>query len=186
VALFAWPSSGADGGSRLSELCPAGGRQLIAGCLLRVGERILLSRRAAPPRVGCWTIPGGFVEPGETAQQAALRELEEEAGVRVSGARLTAVYEMPQIAQILLLFSACLGSCAPHAGSESCEVGLFDPRRVPWDELAFATDRRTVLRCQHDATRETVELGWLHWAGDGRICLTGRVAESTLDDAMYS
>jgi acetyl-CoA carboxylase carboxyl transferase subunit beta len=43
--------------------------------------RVLLIRRAKPPRVGAWTLPGGHIEPGETPEQAALREVLEETGV---------------------------------------------------------------------------------------------------------
>lgn len=45
-------------------------------------ERVLLVRRANPPDAGLWGYPGGKVEPGETVEQAAVRELREETGVR--------------------------------------------------------------------------------------------------------
>lgn len=45
-------------------------------------ERVLLVRRANPPDAGLWGYPGGKVEPGETVEQAAVRELHEETGVR--------------------------------------------------------------------------------------------------------
>lgn len=46
------------------------------------GERVLLSARAKPPFKQIFSLPGGLVEPGETLAEAALRELEEETGVR--------------------------------------------------------------------------------------------------------
>lgn len=45
-------------------------------------DRVLLARRARPPGVGRFSLPGGLVEPGKTLNEAALRELEEETGVR--------------------------------------------------------------------------------------------------------
>ena len=45
------------------------------------GQEVLLVRRGNPPKRGEWSIPGGRIEPGETARQAALRELHEETGV---------------------------------------------------------------------------------------------------------
>ncbi|WP_146589996.1 NUDIX hydrolase [Puniceibacterium confluentis] len=46
------------------------------------GHEVLLVRRRNPPDAGLWGYPGGRVEPGESSEQAALRELREETGVR--------------------------------------------------------------------------------------------------------
>jgi 8-oxo-dGTP diphosphatase len=56
----------------------------------RKGE-VLLIRRATPPLQGQWSLPGGRLEPGETAQAAALRELAEETGIK---ARLLGLIEI--------------------------------------------------------------------------------------------
>jgi ADP-ribose pyrophosphatase YjhB (NUDIX family) len=45
------------------------------------GQAVLLVKRAAPPFAGAWSLPGGAIEPGEPARQAAARELKEETGV---------------------------------------------------------------------------------------------------------
>lgn len=45
---------------------------------------MLLAQRARPPGVGRWTVPGGKVELGESLETAALRELEEETGLRAT------------------------------------------------------------------------------------------------------
>ncbi|MGE0827738.1 MAG: NUDIX hydrolase [Hyphomonadaceae bacterium] len=45
------------------------------------GDEVLLIRRGKPPREGEWSLPGGRIEWGEGAREAALRELKEETGV---------------------------------------------------------------------------------------------------------
>ena len=53
--------------------------KLVVGCLAEWQGKILLCRRAIDPRKGYWTLPAGFMENGETIEQAALREAQEEA-----------------------------------------------------------------------------------------------------------
>lgn len=57
-----------------------------AACVLLVDarERLLILRRAHEPGMGKWGLPGGVVEPGETAEFAAARELREEAGIEIA------------------------------------------------------------------------------------------------------
>lgn len=55
--------------------------QLAVGAIVRRGTAVLLVQRASEPNAGQWAIPGGKVQPGETLQQAAEREIKEETGV---------------------------------------------------------------------------------------------------------
>lgn len=67
-------------GSRLYPIRPF----LAASIAVFRGDRVLLAARTAPPFDQTFSLPGGVVEPGETLEQAALRELEEETGVRAA------------------------------------------------------------------------------------------------------
>ena len=52
--------------------------RIIAGCVIEVDGKILMCKRAIEPRHGYWTVPAGFMENGESVQQAAAREAMEE------------------------------------------------------------------------------------------------------------
>lgn len=59
------------------------------------GLELLLIRRGGHPYLGCWALPGGFVNPDEDADTAALRELEEETGVKGVALEQLGVYSKP-------------------------------------------------------------------------------------------
>lgn len=120
--------------------------RIVAGCLPVWGEQVLLCRRAIEPRRGYWTLPAGFMENGETLEQAAARETEEEACARVRELSLYTLFDLPHISQVYMFFRAELVDLDFAAGDESLEVRLFDERDIPWSELAFPTVGRT-LEC---------------------------------------
>lgn len=59
------------------------------------GDRLLLIRRAREPGRGLWSLPGGRVEPGETEQEAVVREIAEETGLAVRVLRLAGRVRRP-------------------------------------------------------------------------------------------
>lgn len=120
--------------------------RIVAGCLPVWGEQVLLCRRAIEPRRGFWTLPAGFMENGETLEQAAARETLEEACARVDNLRLYTLFDLPHISQVYMLFLAQLRDLDFSAGEESLEVRLFQQHEIPWSELAFPTIGRT-LEC---------------------------------------
>lgn len=66
---------------------------LAVGVVLLDGDRVLLIQRGRPPNAGKWTVPGGGVETGESMREAALRELEEETGLRCTLGPIVEVLE---------------------------------------------------------------------------------------------
>ena len=58
------------------------------------GDTVLLVERGKPPRSGLWSLPGGHIEPGETARDAAQREVEEETGVKAELLGLADVHDV--------------------------------------------------------------------------------------------
>ena len=109
----------------------------VCGVILTREDKILLCRRAIEPRHGLWTLPAGFMENGETVEQAARREAIEEANAQADEVQLFGVFSMPYISQVYLMFCGDLTDDPISAGPESLEVGLFSQEDIPWDELAF-------------------------------------------------
>ena len=127
--------------------------KIVAGCIPEWDDRILLCRRAIEPRYGLWTLPAGFMENGESTEQAAMRETLEEAGARVEIADLYALFSIPHINQVYMLYRGqlCGGAYAP--GEESQECALFRAADVPWQELAFPVVHETLQRYFRDKSR---------------------------------
>lgn len=118
--------------------------KMVVGCIPEWENRILLCRRAIEPRYGLWTVPAGFMENGETTAQGAERETLEEANARVEILGLYALFNIPHINQVYMLFRARLLDLDFYAGAETLETRLFSETEIPWDEIAFATVRRTL------------------------------------------
>ena len=96
-------------------------------------------RRAIEPRYGTWTFPGGFMEIDETAEEAAVRETDEEVGLSLTLGRLLGVYSRPGPGILVVVFRARAGRKAPQRGHECLETAWFRPDEIPWDDLAFET-----------------------------------------------
>ena len=118
--------------------------RMVVGCIPEWEDRILLCRRAIEPRYGLWTVPAGFMENGETTLQGAARETLEEANARVDVVQLYALYNIPHINQVYILFRARLLDTEFSAGAETLETQLFVEDEIPWEQLAFATVRNTL------------------------------------------
>ena len=119
--------------------------RIVAGCVLEHEGRVLLCRRAIEPRSGWWTLPAGFMENGETMQEAAVRETFEEANARAEIDALFSCLDIPRINQVYVMFRGRLaggGSFSP--GAESLDTRLFDEAEVPWDGIAFPAIARTL------------------------------------------
>lgn len=106
--------------------------------------RILLCKRAIEPRHGFWTLPGGFMELGETTGQAAMRETLEEANARVELVQLFTVLSVPHVNQVHLFYRARLLDLDFSAGEESLEVALYGEQDIPWGDIAFRTTAITL------------------------------------------
>ncbi len=113
------------------------GPKLVAGCFVVDAGRVLLIRRGIEPAVGRWTFPGGYVDFGENAADAAVRETREEVGMRVALGPILGVFN--DSAMTVVVYLAAPGIDAPSLSVEATEVRYFAPDDVPWHDLAFPT-----------------------------------------------
>ena len=113
--------------------------KIVAGCIPVWENKVLMCRRAIEPRYGLWTLPAGFMENDETTVEAAERETREEACTNVVGSRLFALFNLPQINQVYMVFLSRLVSPEFAPGEESLDCNLYQQDEVPWNEIAFPT-----------------------------------------------
>jgi ADP-ribose pyrophosphatase YjhB (NUDIX family) len=112
--------------------------KIVVGSVVTHGDRILLCRRAIEPRKNYWTLPAGYLEEHETPDDGARREAHEEANAEIVIDALLAVYAVPHISQVQLMYRAVLAQPPMYSpGPESLDVALFAWDDIPWTELAF-------------------------------------------------
>jgi ADP-ribose pyrophosphatase YjhB (NUDIX family) len=129
--------------------------QVLVTTIVSSEEGLLLCRRADPPAAGRWVLPGGFMERGETLEEAAARETREETGLRLdpSELRLYAIANLPEISEVYVGFLATVaGHKDLNCGSECTAVRFFPEADVPWNDLAYA-DIGVYLRVYFDERR---------------------------------
>jgi ADP-ribose pyrophosphatase YjhB (NUDIX family) len=103
-------------------------------------SQILLVKRNVAPKSGWWCLPGGFMELGETPEQAALRELREETGIQSRIERLLGVCsdKSPQYDTVLMVgYFAGHTNDPPSPGDDAEEVRWFAFTDIP--PIAFSS-----------------------------------------------
>jgi len=116
------------------------------------GDDVLLVRRGKPPRQGEWSIPGGAQNLGETAEEAARRELREEAGIEVGPLALAVVVDAvskdvegrTRFHYTIIDFAGRWVAGEPVAGDDVSEARWFSPAELPalglWHEAVRAIE----------------------------------------------
>ena len=116
---------------------------VTADCVVITKEaepKVLLIQRGADPYKGCWAFPGGFMNMDETTEQCAIRELEEETGLKVSTVRQIGAYSKvdrdPRGRTITVAYLAIIDKPAQVTGQDDAvKAEWFPLSALP--ELAF-------------------------------------------------
>lgn len=128
-------------GNRIPSDCP----RLAADCIILIEDRVLLIHRRNEP-VG-WALPGGFVECGESVEDAVRREMKEETGLELAELKQFRVYSDPRRDPrghtVSVVFSA-RGVGTPVAGDDADRYRLVDLDDIPGSEMVF--DHPQILR----------------------------------------
>ena len=127
---------------------------LAADCVvIDADERVLLIRRGHPPFKGKYALPGGFVEIGESVEDACRRELREETGVRAGRLHLIGVYSDPRRDPrghtCSVAYLARVGKVAAKAGDDAAAVEwvrLASKPDLAFDHARILADARRMLR----------------------------------------
>jgi 8-oxo-dGTP pyrophosphatase MutT (NUDIX family) len=131
-----------DGGKAAVDLLVA------AGVIVRRGDQVLLQRRGDD---GSWGIPGGELVPGETLEDGARRELEEETGLQAGTLELLDVYSGPEflvsypdgyrafVVGATFRTEAISGELRPDDDGETLELAWFHIGALPLEINAYNT-----------------------------------------------
>ncbi len=135
-------SGGTDGGRIVPEY------DLGVGAAVVRDGRVLLVQEAAGPHAGTWSFPKGVVEPGETADAAALRELREEAGLegRVVGVVGLRTRSRPDFSSLFVVFRVeAQGEPRPDQ-KEVSQARFFSAEELATLDPIFPLTRLLALR----------------------------------------
>ena len=138
--------------NHLSPIVPA------VGIVCFRGDEVLLIRRGQPPLKGAWSLPGGRIEFGERAADAALRELKEETSVEAELAGLVDVVDGIFTSRrsgettrhyLLCDYAAHWVSGEPQAGDDAAAAAFVASDKLPalelWDETQRIIDAARAL-----------------------------------------
>jgi ADP-ribose pyrophosphatase YjhB (NUDIX family) len=115
--------------------------KVVAGTVVTLDGGIVLLKRGVEPALGKWVFPGGYVDRGESVQDAAVRETKEESQLDVKLGPLLNVYSYPRSPNVIVVYTAEVIGGRLAAADESLEARIYSATELPWHELAFESTR---------------------------------------------
>ena len=142
---------------REREVCPACGfifyRNPVpaVGVVVALDGNVVMVRRRYEPRAGCWALPAGFMELGESAEDAAIRECHEETSLLVRVDHLLGVYSYGegQRTGLLIIYAATATGGVLAAADDATEAGVFALDALP-APIAFPTHLQAIDRWRRE------------------------------------
>jgi 8-oxo-dGTP diphosphatase len=120
--------------------------KLVACTIAETPRGIVLQQRNKSPKKGYWVLPGGFVDRGETLEEAAKREFFEETGLKSTINSLLGNYSYPGEANIIIVYQSDITGGTIRPCHESMSIAEFKQEAIPWDKLAFNTTKNALKK----------------------------------------
>jgi ADP-ribose pyrophosphatase YjhB (NUDIX family) len=114
--------------------------RVLVSCMVHTQSSILWIQRGLEPRKGFWAMPAGFMEQGESLQEATVREVEEETGLKLDPAKLelSVLSSLTFINEVYVVFRAYHKEMKLSPPSSEVEtIGFLAEHEVPWEQLAY-------------------------------------------------
>ncbi len=125
------------------------------GMLIEMDGGIVLIKRRHPPHQGAWTLPSGFVEADESAEDAAIREAEEETGLKTEIIELAGINSFPEgppVSGIMIFYRLRPVGGELKAGDDATEAKVFSVEEMPL--LPFRTHREVMAQWLDERARQ--------------------------------
>lgn len=122
--------------------------KVVVCCIPRLDDKVLLCKRAIQPGFGMWTIPGGYLESGETLEECAKREAYEEARIDIEVGHVVGIYDVLGADQVHIIMSATVIGAGFAAGHETSDIKLFGWNDIPWGHIAFHSVEKSLRSVQ--------------------------------------
>jgi ADP-ribose pyrophosphatase YjhB (NUDIX family) len=120
------------------------GPKLVVGAIFELDGGVVLIQRSIDPGYGKWTFPGGFVERGEVAEAAAVREVLEESGIEIEVTGIVGLYTYSGQIPAIAVFSGRVTGGEPTPLDETMAVRSFARDELPWSEMAFPSTEQAL------------------------------------------
>ena len=128
----------------------------VAFCLVENSRgEVLFIQRGYGKRKGKWSLPGGFVDRGESSKHAAYRETKEETGLTV---KIISTVMVGRTRPVMTFAGRVVGGKLRFQRRECLDVKFRDPTKIGSHELAFDADRRALhlwsaMKAKHNELR---------------------------------